>query len=200
MKSPPTGVQSKIARAVADFRDFDPIERELCELPRIGARLVRWTDADYPASLREIADPPPYFFVRGSSPPPISQDASPWSERAPPAMPAAGWRIGSASNSPPRASPWSAASPAGSTPRPIRARLTRGGHTIAVMGCGIDVIYPPENRKLAEAIVAGGGRYRQRTSGWDASRSPENFPTRNRLISGLCLGVVIVEAAEKAAR
>ncbi len=64
------------------------------------------------------------------------------------------------------------------------------------MGCGIDVIYPPENRKLAEAIVAGGGAV---ISEFPVGTPPmaENFPTRNRLISGLCLGVVIVEAAEK---
>ena len=67
------------------------------------------------------------------------------------------------------------------------------------MGCGIDVIYPPEHRKLAEAIVAWRRRH---FSELPLGTPPvaENFPTRNRLISGLCLGVVIVEAAEKAAR
>jgi DNA processing protein len=64
------------------------------------------------------------------------------------------------------------------------------------MGCGIDVIYPPENRKLATAIIEGGGAI---ISELPIGTPPiaENFPTRNRLISGLCLGVVIVEAAEK---
>ena len=61
-----TGIPRPTARNIATFSDFDPIEKELCELPRIGARLVRWSDAEYPANLRQIADPPPYFFLRGA--------------------------------------------------------------------------------------------------------------------------------------
>src|SRR4029077_15741048 len=70
------------------------------------------------------------------------------------------------------------------------------GKTLAVLGCGVDVIYPAEHRKLAEEIIAGGGAL---ISELPIVTQPlaENFPTRNRLISGLCLGVVIVEAAEK---
>src|ERR1700674_5830791 len=60
------GVGRNVARAIAGFNDFAPLEKELCELPRLGARLVRWSDADYPVNLRHIADPPPYFFIRGS--------------------------------------------------------------------------------------------------------------------------------------
>ncbi|HZZ08067.1 MAG TPA: DNA-processing protein DprA, partial [Candidatus Binataceae bacterium] len=59
------GVGRNVARAIAGFNDFAPLEKELCELPRLGARLVRWTDADYPPNLRQIADPPPYLIARG---------------------------------------------------------------------------------------------------------------------------------------
>ncbi len=60
------GVARGLARTIARFDDFAPLEKELCELPRLGARLLRWTDADYPPNLRHIADPPPYLTVGGT--------------------------------------------------------------------------------------------------------------------------------------
>src|SRR5690349_14941415 len=51
---------------IKQFDDFAPLEKELCEWPRIGARMIRWTDHEYPANLRQIADPPPYFLLRGT--------------------------------------------------------------------------------------------------------------------------------------
>src|SRR5262249_41781856 len=59
------GVGRSVAHAIAGFKDFAPLEKELCELPRLGARLVRWIDPDYPSNLKQIADPPPYLIVRG---------------------------------------------------------------------------------------------------------------------------------------
>ena len=99
------GIPRPVARRIKDFRGFDPLEKELCELPRLGARLLKWTDEDYPPNLREIADPPPYLFVRGPASSAPSPDASQSSARALPATPAAGWRSGSASSWRPRASP-----------------------------------------------------------------------------------------------
>ena len=73
--------------------------------------------------------------------------------------------------------------------------LKEGGRTLAVFGSGLDVIYPPENQKLAEKITGSGAIISEFLLG----TKPEapNFPRRNRLISGLSLGVVIVEAGEK---
>jgi DNA processing protein len=76
-----------------------------------------------------------------------------------------------------------------------RAALDAGGRTIAVLGCGIDVVYPPENRRLAEAVAASGALVTQFPPG--TAPLPYHFPTRNRTLAALVLGVVVVEAAER---
>jgi DNA processing protein len=189
------GIPRPTAHNIATFSDFDPIEKELCELPRIGARLVRWSDPEYPANLRQIDDPPPYFFLRGAL-----DGADPKSIAVVGARAAsdAGRRMAQRLGLEFAARDFTVVSglARGIDSEAHQGALDGGGRTVAVMGCGIDVIYPPENRKLAEAIVAGGGGV---ISELPVGTPPvaENFPTRNRLISGLCLGVVIVEAAEK---
>lgn len=76
-----------------------------------------------------------------------------------------------------------------------KGALSAGGRTIAVFGCGVDIIYPPENVKLAEQICAFGAIISEYLPG--TPPVPLNFPARNRIISGLSLGTVIVEAGEK---
>jgi DNA processing protein len=190
-----TGIPRPTARNIRTFTDFDPIERELCELPRIGARLVRWSDADYPVNLRHIADPPPYFFLRGSLDGDDPKHIAVVGART---ASDAGRRMAQRLGLELAAKGFAVVSglARGIDSEAHQGALDARGRTVAVMGCGIDVIYPPENRKLAEAIVAGGGGI---LSELPVGSPPiaENFPTRNRLISGLCLGVVIVEAAEK---
>ena len=196
-----TGIPRTAARNIRTFTGFDPIERELCELPRIGARLVRWSDTDYPVNLRHIADPPPYFFLRGSL---AGQSAEPIEDPKYIAVVGArtasdaGLRMAQRLGLELAAKGFTVVSglARGIDSEAHQGALDARGRTVAVMGCGIDVIYPSENRKLAEAIVAGGGGI---ISELPVGSPPiaENFPTRNRLISGLCLGVVIVEAAEK---
>jgi DNA processing protein len=76
-----------------------------------------------------------------------------------------------------------------------RAALDAGGRTIAVLGCGIDVVYPPEHARLAGAVVARGALLTQFPPG--TAPLPYHFPTRNRTLAALALGVVVVEAAER---
>ena len=91
--------------------------------------------------------------------------------------------------------PSSRASPAASTPPPTRARSTARGRTVAVLGCGLDRIYPPENERLAGRIAAAGAVVSEFPLG--TPPLPEHFPRRNRVIAGWCQAVVVVEAAAR---
>jgi DNA processing protein len=190
-----TGIPRPTARSISQFNDFAPLEKELCELPRIGARLVRWTDAEYPANLRQIADPPPYFLVRGTV---AAADPKFIAVVGARAASDAGRRMAQRLGLELAAKGFTVVS---GLARGIDCEAHQGaldgrGKTVAVMGCGIDIIYPPENRKIAEAMIeSGGGLMSELPLG--TPPIPENFPSRNRLISGLCLGVVVVEAAER---
>ena len=202
-----TGIPRPTAHNIVTFADFAPLEKELCELPRLGARMVRWSDPDYPVNLRHIADPPPYFFVRGTlqagaesssiaaTKPDDSRCIAVVGARA---ASEAGRRMAQRLGLELAAKGFTVVSglARGIDSEAHQGALDGRGHTVAVMGCGIDIIYPPENRKLAAAIIDGGGAIISELP-VGSPLIAENFPTRNRLISGLCLGVVIVEAAEK---
>src|SRR5271163_3567372 len=189
------GVPRNTAQSIAEFRDFEPLEKELCELPNLGARLVKWTDAEYPPNLRQIADPPPFLFVRG---PATLTDSTFIAIVGARATSDIGRRMAQRLGLELEAKGFTVVSglARGIDGEAHQGALDAHGKTLAVLGCGVDVIYPPEHRKLAEGIIAGGGAL---ISELPIGMQPlaENFPTRNRILSGLCLGVVIVEAAEK---
>jgi DNA processing protein len=189
------GVPRNTARSIAEFRDFEPLEKELCELPNIGARLIKWSDSDYPLNLRQIADPPPFLFVRG---PAHLTDGNCIAVVGARAASDIGRRMAQRLGLELAAKGFTVVSglARGIDGEAHQGALDAHGKTLAVLGCGVDVIYPAEHRKLAEAIIAGGGAL---ISELPIGTQPlaENFPTRNRILSGLCLGVVIVEAAEK---
>jgi DNA processing protein len=189
------GVPRNTAHSIAEFRDFEPLEKELCELPNIGARLIKWTDAEYPPNLRQIADPPPFLFVRGTA---TLTDNSCIAIVGARAASDIGRRMAQRLGLELAAKGFTVVSglARGIDGEAHQGALDAHGKTLAVLGCGVDVIYPAEHRKLAEEIIAGGGAL---ISELPIGTQPlaENFPTRNRILSGLCLGVVIVEAAEK---
>ena len=189
------GISQRVARSITEFRDFEPLERELCELPRFDARLVRWTDADYPSNLRQIADPPPFLYVRGKAPLSDSRCIAVVGARA---ASDAGLRMAERLGFGLAGKGFLVVSglARGIDGAAHKGALDSGGYTIAAMGSGIDVIYPPEHRPLADTILARGGAL---VSELPLGTQPfgENFPARNRILSGLCLGVVVVEAAER---
>jgi DNA processing protein len=145
--------------------------------------------------LRQIADPPPFLFVRGTA---ALTDPNCIAIVGARAASDIGRRMAQRLGLELAAKGFTVVSglARGIDGEAHQGALDAHGITIAVLGCGVDVIYPPEHRKLAEAIIAGGGAL---VSELPIGSQPlaENFPTRNRILSGLCLGVVIVEAAEK---
>ena len=117
---------------------------------------MRWSDADYPVNLRHIADPPPYFFLRGRL---EAKDATHIAVVGARTASDAGRRMAQRLGLELAAKGFAVVSglARGIDSEAHQGALDARGRTVAVMGCGIDVIYPPENRKLAEAIVEGGG-------------------------------------------
>lgn len=173
------------ARATLD------LEREVQRIADAGARVRTWESPDYPRLLREIPDPPPVLYIKGTL---TEEDA--W------AIAVVGTRRATAYGREVTRRLVTTLARSGITivsglARGIdaeahRAALDAGGRTIAVLGCGIDHVYPPEHRRLAAEIVAHGAL----VSDYPIGTPPEgvNFPPRNRIISGLSLGVLITEA------
>ena len=150
-------------------------------------------DAAYPAALRTIADPPPVLYVRGTVRPGDARAVAVVGTRRASAygVQAARHLAGGLARN--------GVTVVSGLARGIDAvahdaALLAGGRTLAVLGCGVDVTYPPEHRRLAERIVGSGALLAEVPPGTPPLRF--HFPRRNRIISGLCAGVVVVEGRE----
>ncbi len=187
------GVAPALAQSMASGCMFDEAARAVEELKAQGAEVVPLTDRRYPARLREIYDPPPVLFAKGrlelldtvmvavvGSRRPSAYGVA-VAERLGKDLGAAGVTVVSG-----MAKGIDTAAHGGA--------LSAGGATVAVFGCGLDVIYPAENRKLAERIARDGLLLTEFPPGTPAH--PQNFPIRNRIVSGLSEGVVVVEGKQ----
>ncbi len=171
--------------------DWEAIEGDLAWLAQDGHHLVTWTDARYPALLKEIPDPPLALFVNGNP-----------DVLATPALAMVGSRNPTATgldNAEAFAAHLAAQGltivsglAAGIDTAAHRGALT-GGTTIAVLGCGADLVYPPQNKGLAAEIAAKGAVISEFPLGTNPATA--HFPQRNRIISGLAVGTLVVEAA-----
>jgi len=168
-------------------------DEECRRLGDSGARLVTFTSADYPKALFEIPDPPPFLYVRGELRGNELAVAIVGSRRATSygimatkrlAEELAGHGVAVISGM-----------ARGVDTAAHKGALQVGGRTIGVLGCGIDKVYPPENRKLFDAVSETGCLVSEFPLG--TLPLAENFPRRNRIISGLSRGVLVVEASEK---
>ncbi len=189
-----TGMQTVSAQSIATGKSLELAQQECAKAAEIGARIVALNQGEYPPRLKEIYDPPVVLFVRGDvgllSKPGIAvvgtRHPTPYgsgmAERLSTDLAAHGLVILSGMAR-------------GIDTSAHRGALAAKGKTIAVFGTGIDVPYPKENTRLSEQILALGGAL---VSEFPIGTfpAPQNFPIRNRIISGMSVGVLVVEAAE----
>lgn len=174
--------------------DWSAVETDLRWLAVPGNHLVTIRDVAYPYLLKQIHDPPPAFFVCGDlavlSSPQLSIVGSrrPSSDGRRIARELARQLVGIGFTI-------TSGLATGLDTEAHKGALHAGGPTVAVLGSGIDIIYPPRNRKLATSIVDRGAVISEFPLGYRPI--PVNFPLRNRIISGLSVGTVVVEAALK---
>jgi DNA processing protein len=189
-----TGMPVVSAQSIATGKSQELAQQEYAKAAGCGAVILALDDPKYPARLKEIYDPPVVLFVRGSveaismpgiamvgtrHPTPYGQGMA---ERLSRDLAARGLVIISGMAR-------------GVDTASHRGAITAGGKTVAVFGTGIDVMYPKENSRLAEQILSlGGALISEFPVGTFAA--PQNFPIRNRIISGMSAGVLVVEAAE----
>ncbi len=186
---------AKSAQFIADGRALAAAEKEAKLVRDSGATYLTRQDAAYPERLLEIYDPPAVLWVRGDPSRCSRRPASPSSARARPSPYGAGMAELLSRDLARRGLVILSGMARGVDTAAHKGALDAGGSTVAVWGTGIDVIYPKENKKLAEQIVlAGGAIVTEFPMG--TFPAPQNFPIRNRILSGLSVGVLVVEAAE----
>lgn len=188
------GIPARIVEEIIKFRNSFDLAGYEDKLNRQGIRTLLWSDAAYPKYLAQIEQPPPVLYLFGEILP--ADDL---------AMAIVGTRNVTQYG---RQVAYDTAAFLAANNVTIVSGLARGvdgiahqaaldvgGRTIAVLGSGVDLIYPPEHRKLAEKIVRNGAML----SDYPPGTKPDgiNFPPRNRIISGLSRGTIVIEAGER---
>ena len=185
------GISENVAQAIADGKRDVNVDDELALAEKTGVQIVTIEDGGYPESLKKIYDPPLVLYVRGflrGDEPALAVVGTrrptyygkQQAEKLAGALAMRGWTI-------------VAGLAVGIDSQAHEGALSAGGKTIAVLGSGLLRMYPHENTKLAERIAESGAVISEfpLTSAPD----PWNFPRRNRIISGISRGVIVVEAA-----
>ncbi len=187
------GITKKAAAGITVFKDWDIINKDLELVENAGINIITYQDELYPAKLLEIYDRPPLLYVKGNL---KNDDIN---------IAIVGSRLASTygkytTEKISRELVLHGITVVSGLARGIdsaahRGALTAQGRTIAVLGTGLDIIYPPENKKLFAAIGENGAVVSEYPLGTPPRAC--NFPARNRIISGMSYGVVVVEAGEK---
>ncbi|MHB9028666.1 MAG: DNA-processing protein DprA [Candidatus Latescibacterota bacterium] len=188
------GIGDKLLLSIREFDRSAFIRTQSRLMEQCGATVVTRRDPDYPPLLNRFVSAPPVLFVRGD-PQTLHMPAlafvgtrkpTSWGVSITERLAAGAVRAGCCVVS---------GMAAGIDTAAHQAALDEGGRTAAVFGCGVDIIYPVENRKLAESIAASGclvSHFPMGTIG-----APGNFPARNAVVVGLSEGVVVTEAPKR---
>ena len=188
------GLGEKVALEIRKGPLEKAVERELSLLKEVGGAILTLKDDAYPKRLRDIYDPPAVLYVRGELKKGDELAVSIVGSRK--TSPYGRWITEKVSQELARHGVTIVSGMArGIDSLAHWGAISAGGRTIAVLGCGVDVIYPSENRNLFRKIIECGAVLSEFRMG----SPPEagHFPKRNRIISGLSLGVVVVEASTK---
>lgn len=187
------GMSPRLVSAVKQHKVPEHVKEDLRLAVQKGFKIVTMTDADYPALLREIPDPPPFLYVFGDLDGSTmniavvgSRNATAYgistTKRLCRDLASIGMTVVSGMA-------------VGIDTAAHRGALSGHGKTIAVLGSGFNNVYPAENRKLFDDIARNGAVITEFPMATEPE--PHNFPTRNRVISGISLGTVVVEATRK---
>jgi len=188
------GVGPKTAESIFQARTNDAVEREIERAAEENLHFVCWEDVDFPEALRNIPDAPICIYIRGRLEPTdavaiaivgtrrCSHYGREQAVRFGEMLGGAGFTVISGLAR-------------GVDGHAHRGALQAGGRTIAVLGNGLGTIYPPEHQGLAEDIAQSGTLISEVPI--DMQPTAENFPRRNRIIAGLALGVIVIEAGSR---
>ncbi|NUM56101.1 MAG: DNA-protecting protein DprA [Candidatus Hydrogenedentes bacterium] len=184
-------VGPKLTERIAQYSDVADVAGQEAAMAKAGASLITLEDPAYPLRLAEIYDPPLLLFIRGrmleAEQPCVAivgtRRATPYGIRMAEKF---GRELGA------RGVTVVSGMANGIDSAAHRGALDAGGNTIAVLGCGVDIVYPQQNAELMRDIIAHGSVVSQFPMG--TTPSPGHFPYRNRIISGMSLGTLVIEA------
>ena len=189
-----TGIKAVSAQSIATGKSAELAREEIARTSAAGVMIVSGEDAYYPARLKEIYDPPLVLYVRGD-PEVLTRPGIAMVGTRHPTPYGSGMAERLACDLAGQGLVIISGMARGVDTASHRGAITAKGKTVAVLGTGVDVIYPKENSRLAEQILALGGCLISEFA-MGTFAAPQNFPIRNRILSGMSVGVLVVEAAE----
>jgi DNA processing protein len=189
-----TGIQAVSAQSIATGKSAELAREEIARANEESVTLLSCEDACYPHRLKEIYDPPLVLYVRGE-PEVLKQPGIAMVGTRHPTPYGSGMAERLACDLAAQGLVIISGMARGVDTASHRGAITAKGKTVAVFGTGVDVIYPKENSRLADQILALGGALISEFPMGTAA-FPQNFPIRNRIISGMSVGVLVLEAAE----